>query len=319
MASAWDNMNADFAQRLRGLMAEAGGKVTIVSGYRSPERQQQLFAEAIRKYGSAEAARKWVAPPGKSNHNKGLAVDLGGDLQLAHMLAPKYGLKFPMGHEAWHIEPADLRADPEAYTTPPDTGTDNTSAATGNHVDSLYNKFQSIFNGAEDGAVGEADTSGVGEFGATKAGEFNASVIDTGSTEPADSPMSGATTTALRGGVNDIDKFMGALAGQESGGNYNAKNGSSGAAGKYQIMPSNWGPWAREAGLPANAPMSAENQEKVARFKIEQYYKQFGDWGKVADAWYGGPGSVGKNMTASQGAYPTKSQYASQVVARMGS
>lgn len=48
----------------------------IGSGFRSIERQQQLWEDAVRKYGSPEAARKWVAPPGKSEHNSGTAVDI---------------------------------------------------------------------------------------------------------------------------------------------------------------------------------------------------------------------------------------------------
>ena len=32
----------------------------------------------------------------------------------------------------------------------------------------------------------------------------------------------------------------------ESGGNYTARNSTSGAYGKYQIMPSNWPAWARQ-------------------------------------------------------------------------
>lgn len=315
MASAWDNMNPDFEQKLRGLMAEAGGRVTMVSGYRSPDRQEELYAKALARYGSPEEARKWVAPPGKSNHNKGLAVDLGGDLQLAHMLAPKYGLTFPMAHEAWHIEPAGLQSHPDAYTTPPDVATQDQAAPVADHIDKLYNDFNAALSGVSAGATGEVDTS--------KMGEFNANVVDSGAADTGvtntDSPLSGATVAGQMGGLNDIDKFMSALGGQESGGNYNAHNGDSGAAGKYQIMPTNWGPWAREAGLAPDAAMDSANQEKVARFKIAQYYKQFGDWGKVADAWYGGPGSVGKGETASQGKYPTKSQYAAQVLARMGS
>ena len=54
-----------------------------------------------------------------------------------------------------------------------------------------------------------------------------------------------------------LDSFMRALAGQESGGSYEAVNRDSGAYGKYQIMPANWPSWSREAGLPANAPQTA--------------------------------------------------------------
>lgn len=47
----------------------------IASSYRSDEKQARLFEAAVKKYGSPEAARKWVAPPGKSAHCTGACVD----------------------------------------------------------------------------------------------------------------------------------------------------------------------------------------------------------------------------------------------------
>ena len=86
----------------------AGHDIRIYSGYRSPERQGQLFEEAVKKYGSEAAARKWVAPPGKSRHNFGGAADLryGSDeaRKWAHENAPQFGLNFRMSYEPWHIE-----------------------------------------------------------------------------------------------------------------------------------------------------------------------------------------------------------------------
>src|SRR5436190_14641132 len=42
-----------------------------------------------------------------------------------------------------------------------------------------------------------------------------------------------------------LAEFMGGLAVIESGGRYDARNPSSGAYGKYQIMPFNWPAWSR--------------------------------------------------------------------------
>jgi D-alanyl-D-alanine dipeptidase len=50
--------------------------LTVVSGYRSVSQQRRLWEEALRKYGSPERARVWVAPPGGSAHNTGRAIDL---------------------------------------------------------------------------------------------------------------------------------------------------------------------------------------------------------------------------------------------------
>lgn len=116
-----EHMTPEFRRQLLALVAASKGRITLVSGYRSPEQQASLFNAAIQKYGSEAAARKMVAPPGHSNHNKGIAADLGGDLELAHQLAPQFGLYFPMPWEKWHIEPAGSRAasSSQAYTTPP--------------------------------------------------------------------------------------------------------------------------------------------------------------------------------------------------------
>lgn len=107
-----------FAEKLAKMLAsmpdDLKGSVTINSGYRSVERQQQLWLEALKKYGSPEAARKWVAPPGNSQHNKGNAADLGyrsdAARQWVHQNAVNFGLSFPLSNENWHIEDADARS-----------------------------------------------------------------------------------------------------------------------------------------------------------------------------------------------------------------
>lgn len=47
----------------------------ISSGYRSLERQQQIYDEFVEKYG-IEYAKKIVAPVGCSEHHTGLAIDI---------------------------------------------------------------------------------------------------------------------------------------------------------------------------------------------------------------------------------------------------
>ncbi|RVG08625.1 D-alanyl-D-alanine carboxypeptidase family protein [Sinorhizobium meliloti] len=104
-------MQPEFRSRLSAFLAAAqseAGKIAVTSGYRTAERQAQLFAEAVKKYGSEEAARKWVAPPGKSMHGKGQAADLGFESEAvkrwAHENAAAYGLVFRLKNEDWHIE-----------------------------------------------------------------------------------------------------------------------------------------------------------------------------------------------------------------------
>ena len=119
-----EGLKEDFADRLSQFINDAksqGINLKIGSGYRSYEKQKQLWEDALKKYGSAEVARKWVAPPGSSYHNKGLAVDLHDEnsralgkeenqeaTAWAHANAKKYGLHFRMGNEPWHIEPIEF-------------------------------------------------------------------------------------------------------------------------------------------------------------------------------------------------------------------
>jgi hypothetical protein len=112
-ASAIEGMKPDFSSKLSAFLQaaeQAGNPINIKSGYRTEQRQAELYKAAIQKYGSEEAARKWVAPPGQSNHNKGMAADLsfGSEQakQWAHANANKFGLNFRMAHENWHVEPA---------------------------------------------------------------------------------------------------------------------------------------------------------------------------------------------------------------------
>lgn len=83
------------------------------------------------------------------------------------------------------------------------------------------------------------------------------------------------------------EDFFHAVASQESGGNYEAENGRTGAYGKYQIMPDNWPYWAQEAGIGASAEPTPQNQEIVAKYKLGDYFDKYGAEGALV-AWYAG-------------------------------
>ena len=115
------------------------------------------------------------------------------------------------------------------------------------------------------------------------------------SVKPKVQPQSGGGKTG--GGGSDFQSFMRAIASQESGGNYRAVNRSSGALGKYQIMPANVGPWSQKALGRRITPQQFLNnptyQEQIAQYMLRNYYQKYGARG-AAEAWYGGPGSIGK-------------------------
>lgn len=91
----------------------------------------------------------------------------------------------------------------------------------------------------------------------------------------------------------DQARFMWAMAGQESGWDYYARNTSSGAFGRYQIMPFNWPSWAGKYLGDRTADQTPHNQEVVARGKLRDLYMWLGSWKRVAYWWL--TGSTEKN------------------------
>jgi hypothetical protein len=94
-------------------------------------------------------------------------------------------------------------------------------------------------------------------------------------------------TTSL-GHSPGIDRFLYALGEVESGGRYGAENASSGAYGKYQIMPSSWRAWAKAFLGNADAEPTPDNQETVARAKVHRLYHGLDSWRRVAYWWLTG-------------------------------
>jgi hypothetical protein len=134
--------------------------------------------------------------------------------------------------------------------------------------------------------------------------------------------MSAEEAAAAGPEASELDRFMSALIGQESGGTEDAVNDRTGAMGLGQIMPDNWGPWAAEAGVDP-ADFSSGNQRRVIRYKLAQYYANYGNWRDVAVAWYSGsPTSGWSSATLSRGQgpngdEPSMNDYADQVLGRM--
>ena len=119
---------------LSRIMEQLGGWTSIVpvSGWRSLEEQIELYEESLRENGP-EFTKKFVALPGHSEHQTGLAIDLGlrqpeidficpafpyeGICQKFRELAPAYGFieRYPKGkehitgiaHEPWHFRYVD--------------------------------------------------------------------------------------------------------------------------------------------------------------------------------------------------------------------
>lgn len=107
-------LHPELAAAVATLLAAAAGEVRLVSGFRSAAEQTLLWNRALARFGSAEAADDWVAPPGRSQHERGLAVDLGGDIGLAVRLVESLSLPLyrPLANEPWHFELVGARGSP---------------------------------------------------------------------------------------------------------------------------------------------------------------------------------------------------------------
>lgn len=124
-------------------------------------------------------------------------------------------------------------------------------------------------------------------------------------------------------GSDEFERFKQSIGLKESHNNYGARNSMSGAMGKYQIMPSNikgsgrgWDYEALGYDISTSAFMkSPELQEKIATYKLQQYYNKYGAAG-AAIAWYAGPGTANKFVNSGQvskrlesGGYPSVYAY----------
>lgn len=65
---AWNKLRAEAGRQQVSLCAN--------DGKRSAGQQQREFDSAVRRFGTAELAARYVLPPGKSMHVKGIAVDI---------------------------------------------------------------------------------------------------------------------------------------------------------------------------------------------------------------------------------------------------
>ena len=86
-----------------------GVLLTLSSGFRTLQRQQELFDREIEIRGSETEAAKWVLPPRSSHHPRGLAIDVNypGDKPGALWLennGSKFGICRVYGNEWWHFE-----------------------------------------------------------------------------------------------------------------------------------------------------------------------------------------------------------------------
>lgn len=123
-------LRREAAEQLQRALAhiDAGQSILPIDGFRSHEAQAQLYASSLKENGT-DFTQKFVAPPGASEHETGLAIDLAlnsppidpicpnfpeeGICQTFRKIAPRFGFveRYPAGkeqitgiaHEPWHF------------------------------------------------------------------------------------------------------------------------------------------------------------------------------------------------------------------------
>jgi hypothetical protein len=177
--------------------------------------------------------------------------------------------------------------------------------------DSIGNLFADWLTGARGGGSG---SGAIGSVAAALGGRV-----------AANSNLPGAVTGAApvipvtRAALGDIGTYAKAIQSIESGGNYGAlgpltRSGDR-AYGAYQVMGSNIAPWSKETfGRAISAEEFLRNpsmQDQIFQHKFGGYVDRYGPAG-AAQAWFGGPGSVGKGGAGADILGTTGSEYVSK-------
>ena len=155
--------------------------------------------------------------------------------------------------------------------------------------------------------------------------------IENGESQPAPSDDNGVVTIDAEP-TDTVGSLLNAIGGQETGGEddqYGAYNADGDAHGKYQITSDTWAANAEAAGVDPSEGMTPENQEKVARYMMDQYVQKYGEDGAII-AWYAGEGTAQAYVDGTlseeaftrkqgdNGEYPSIKEYLESVQARRG-
>ncbi len=106
---ALTKLDPDLREALRHAADEAlaaGMALRVNGAWRSARYQRELLRRAVQTYGSIEAARQYVKPPGDSSHVTGEAVDVGpaDAASWLSQVGSEYGLCQVYANEPWHFE-----------------------------------------------------------------------------------------------------------------------------------------------------------------------------------------------------------------------
>ena len=131
--ASYDKLDPRMKDKVGKLVSASGGKVWINQGWRSPVEQEQGFLRRYQPDPNGDRTwrgQKWslknpndfpLASPGRSNHEIGMAVDMGGDMAWLQQNAGRFGLKHfaQVNNEPHHLQLAGL---PNGFLGGGDTG-----------------------------------------------------------------------------------------------------------------------------------------------------------------------------------------------------
>lgn len=240
-------MVSAFQSPLQRLIAASGGKISVVSGYRTTQQQAALHA----------AKPNLAALPGHSNHERGIAADLrfadDATMAWAHQHAADFGLSFPMlggpGHknEPWHVELSNAQGN----TNPSSGG--YSIAPPGQHGADLHNP------GTQIGNLMSILAGGFGD-GTDQATQTN--------TSPDSSSVPSADVASPSVGGGDAKAW---LINAESSGRTNAKNPKSSAFGIGQLILSNRKKYGAQLGIDPNTTDADQQHALMDAYVKERY------------------------------------------------
>lgn len=109
LSSGWEDLDPIFAGRLANLAESKGVAIKITAGYRSSEKQAELYKQYLNYKKTGKGSVKLAARPGTSFHEFRLAIDTSTKpfRQMDNEQLKPYGLCKPIKAEGWHIQPIE--------------------------------------------------------------------------------------------------------------------------------------------------------------------------------------------------------------------
>ena len=120
--STFKKLHPWMQERTLQLIEASGGKVDLGQGFRSESDQREMFLSRYvvdaagpvqwdgKRWRKKDPSFATAAPPGRSMHELGLAVDLAGDHAWVVANSSRFSLKHFawVNNEPWHVQPFEL-------------------------------------------------------------------------------------------------------------------------------------------------------------------------------------------------------------------